>query len=132
MVTLPHKTIILQGSLKESVFYHPYPSDELSRKKISVLTVFFESQEDIDEFCVITCNFITSEKFQNFRLLSYEQPLGTFRLKTDASKRKSFQNIQTIGLIVNSPSERLKFNFTKLDGKPITANCKINLLVSFT
>ena len=84
------KSVCLKGNLKNgSLKYICYPYDEFRRGKwcISIQSVSCDSKESFASSCMLTSNFVTSQKRStNGEIKTYEEPLNMFLLNPVANK----------------------------------------------
>lgn len=86
------KTIQLRGNLASDVIrYKPYPGTEfVGNWFINVANVGFESNTDINILCNVSCNFVTAQTYsRNGQVITYEQPLQAFVLKTSQNSPRN-------------------------------------------
>ena len=86
------KSVCISGNFANGpISYTCYPTNEFSDKQwlLSVQSVSFNSANDLSATCVITCNFVTSQKRSTSGEVEfYEQPLNTFHLKTSRTSSR--------------------------------------------
>ena len=79
------KSIILGSNLKQGQLnYKPCPSNELQNFTcLSIGSVSTVTKEDVDISCTISCNFITSQRFnENSQIETFEMPLQSFLINS--------------------------------------------------
>jgi len=124
------KSILLEGDAKKKIVYYPCPSSEFQNQltKIAVSSLSFQAESAIDEVCYISCNFVTSERYLNNEVFSYEQPFELFLMKGT----KNSINFGVKWFAINKLSQKLSFTLLKQNGQIIAApKCEIALLVLF-
>ena len=91
----PIKSVIISGNLQSKLTYKLCPITEFSEGvwNLSLVSLaYFCNLENIDYICSISCNLITSQKYNtNNQVELYDQPLGIFVLKTGSKTTKSFE-----------------------------------------
>lgn len=100
------KTVQLRGNLKDLIQYNPYPVNEFNAPNwyVSLQSAAFRYKKNIDIICNVSCNFSLGQKYENNRLVSYEQILQVVPLKSTNEARKTLIQAGFIILIDRSPN----------------------------
>ena len=96
------KSVCVKGNLKDgNLIYTCYPINEFAQGKwkLAIQAVIFDSSEAISKTCVISSNFITSQR-RNARgeVQVYWEPLNVFHLKSSPTAPRG---IFRFGLILS-------------------------------
>jgi len=126
------KSVLIKGSLKSGKLkYKPYPTNEFieNYRSISIGSVSFISNEQIDTVFHISCNFIKAQKYDaDFQVVSYEQPLQNFLVNNKKNQSKVFN---LIWFPINSVSEDLIFTFQDFQGNLANNDIEVAITVFF-
>jgi len=126
------KSVCLNGKLKQGLSYTPCPSSEFSNSlsKIAIGSISFSSKELIKERCIISCNFVKSQRYRT-DIEYYEEPLALFLLETNSKSPTNLNQFETHWFEINSLSSELKFTVKTHLEKTIDKDCDLSILVFF-
>lgn len=130
MENMVRKSIILRSNLKKGQLnYKPCPSNELQNFTcLSIGSVSTITKEEVDISCTISCNFITSQRFnENSQIETFEMPLQSFLIN---AKKYQLSRFNFAWFSFNSRSELLIFTFKDSDQKLIKKDIDITLIVN--
>lgn len=126
------KCVQIKANLStETLTYKPYPSNEFnnSYKFIAIESVAYYANEDIDNICTLSCNFVKSQAYnERNEVSSFEQPLKSFLINSRKFQQKNF-NI--VWYLINSVSEELKFTVRNFRGQKVEKNVEVAITVAF-
>lgn len=125
------KTLLLRANLsKERLIYKPINATELQNfKKLSVVSIAWQANEEIQSVCSISCNFIKDQILDsNSQLVSYQMPMGAFLINNKKINLKSFN---PSWFLLVSRSEEIIFRIDDFKGKEVKLDIDIALTISF-
>jgi len=128
------KSVQIKANLKtETLIYKPYPSTEFNNtyKFIAIESVAYYANEEIDNVCTLSCNFVKSQGYnERNEVSSFEQPLKSFLI--NSNKKFQQKNFNIIWYVINSVSEDLKFTVRNFKGQKFDKNVDVAITVAFS
>ena len=125
--------ISITGKLTEGkLTYTPLSSDFNSvyyrLRLLSVGVAVSPRQANFNEVVTITSNFVTSEKYSENRVITYEQPLQMCVLKCSPGTQSAYRFVDEMWHKCNSVSHQLLFSFLNFDEDLLPSDATFKLI----
>ena len=129
----PIKSVIITGNSKSQITYKLHPDTEFSQGVwyISVSSLAYSSNIELNELFSVSCNLVKSHRIvNNYEVQCYEQPFGMFLLKSPSKNVINFGDSKW--LYINALSNELKITIQKLESEdPLKADCDFYIHLLF-